>query len=81
MVRSLSHPKVVLGRSSYQISLAVVQVQISSESSDRCTEQGGEIEFRDTMSHSSLALGEHPFPGCVCNQSTEHLDLRNLPTQ
>lgn len=47
--------------SSYQMSLVLVQVQISSESSNRCSEQGGEIELRDTVSHSSLALGELPF--------------------
>lgn len=45
--------------------LCVVLVQVSSKSSTRCIEQGGEIELRDTMSLSSLALGEPPSLGCV----------------
>lgn len=81
-VRSPPHPKVVLSRSSSQMCLVMVQVQVSSESSNRCTEQGGEIELRDTMRHSSLALGELPSPGCVCNRSAEHSHLRiSLPRQ
>lgn len=36
--------------SSHQMSLVLVQVQISSESSNRCSEQGGEIELRHHVS-------------------------------
>ena len=70
---ALSRPQVVSGRSSYQIPLVVVQVQVSSESSSRCSEHSGETELRDSMSHSSLALGEPPFSG-LCLYS-EHRAL------
>lgn len=63
---SLFHPHVVSGRCSYQTPLVIVQVQASPESSSRCLEHSGKTELRDSRSHSLLALGEPPFPGCVC---------------